>query len=83
LAAWLASITHVPALVNLTVAPLIVQAPDVEEAPIEKVTGLPEPPPVALTEYVPPAVALVGAVDVKVIAWGDGGVEEELMVTDC
>jgi hypothetical protein len=41
--------THVPALAKVTVAPLIVQAPDVDEESMEKVTGFPEPPPVALT----------------------------------
>jgi hypothetical protein len=35
--------------VKLTVAPLILQAPEVDEASMEKVTGFPEPPPVALT----------------------------------
>ena len=45
----MASITQVPAPVKLTVAPLIEQAPEVEEEAIENVTALPEPPPVALT----------------------------------
>ncbi len=48
-AAWLASMTQVPAPVKLTVDPLIEQAPELDEASMEKVTGLPEPPPVALT----------------------------------
>jgi hypothetical protein len=64
----LASITHVPAALKLTVVPLIEQAPAVDELSIEKVTGFPDPPPVALTEYVPPTVGLEGEVDVKVIA---------------
>jgi hypothetical protein len=41
--------THVPALAKVTVAPLIEQAPEVEEESMEKVTGWPDPPPVALT----------------------------------
>jgi hypothetical protein len=41
--------TQVPAPAKLTAAPLIEQALLVYEAPMEKVTGLPEPPPVALT----------------------------------
>jgi hypothetical protein len=45
----LASITQVPAPLKLTVAPLIEQAPEVDEEAIENVTALPEPPPVALT----------------------------------
>jgi hypothetical protein len=45
----LASITQVPAPLKLTVEDEIEQAPDVDEASIEKVTGLPDPPPVALT----------------------------------
>ena len=47
--AWLASITHVPVPVKLTVVPEMEQAPEVEEEAIENVTALPEPPPVALT----------------------------------
>jgi hypothetical protein len=38
-----------PVPVKLTLAPLIEQAPEVEEESMEKVTGFPEPPPVALT----------------------------------
>jgi hypothetical protein len=41
--------TQVPAPVKLTVVPEIEQAPDVDEASMVKVTGFPEPPPVALT----------------------------------
>jgi hypothetical protein len=44
------------------------QAPDVEDESTENVTGLPEPPPVADTVYVPPTVALVGGVEVNVMA---------------
>jgi hypothetical protein len=46
---WLASITQVPTPVKLTVVREIEQAPDVDEESMDKVTGLPEPPPVALT----------------------------------
>ena len=65
--AWLASITQVPVPVKLTLAPLIEQAPEVEEVSIENVTGLPEPPPVAVCVYVPPMVAEDGGLEVKVI----------------
>jgi hypothetical protein len=41
--------THVPAPVKWTVVPEIEQAPDVEEESMEKVTGFPDPPPVAPT----------------------------------
>jgi hypothetical protein len=54
--------------VKLTVEPVIEQN-DVAELSIVKVTGLPEPPPVAVTEYVAPATAaLLGTVEVKAIA---------------
>jgi hypothetical protein len=46
----LASTTQVPAPVKLTVEDEMEQAPDVDEASIEKVIGWPELPPVALTE---------------------------------
>jgi len=39
----------VPAAAKLTVAPLREHAPEIDEEPIEKVTGFPDPPPVALT----------------------------------
>ena len=42
-------------------------APEVEDESTENVTGLPEPPPVADTVYVPPTVAFDGGVEVKVI----------------
>ena len=45
--AWFASTTQVPAPVSETVAPATVQAPAVEVVSMEKVTGFPEPPPVA------------------------------------
>jgi hypothetical protein len=60
---------HVPTAVKLTVEPAIEQT-DVLVASTENVTGLPDAPPVAVTEYVlPPTVALLGAVDVNVIVW--------------
>jgi hypothetical protein len=46
--------------------------PDVEDPSTRYVTGLPEPPPVALTVYVDPTGADVGGVLVKVITWGRG-----------
>jgi len=66
----LASITQVPTPLKLTVAPLIEQAPEVEEELIENVTALPEPPPLALTVYLPPTVAPAGGFDENVIVWG-------------
>jgi hypothetical protein len=63
----LALTLHVPTAVKLTVEPVIEQN-DVAELSIVKVTGLPEPPPVAVTEYVPPPTeALLGTVEVNVI----------------
>ena len=59
---------QVPACTNVTVDPDTVQTPVVPEL---NVTGLPEPPPVADTVYVPPNVGSVGE-DVNVIvcdAW--------------
>jgi hypothetical protein len=63
--------THVPGPVKTTtpVAELTVQ-PDVDVPSTLKVTGLPEPPPVANTVYVAPGNGLVGGVLVKVITWG-------------
>ena len=55
---------------KLTVDPEIVQAPAVEAASIEKITGFPEAPPVAAAAYgAPPTAGLLGAVDVKARAW--------------
>jgi hypothetical protein len=60
-------IVHVPACWNETVEPVTVQIPVVAEL---KVTGLPEPPPVAVTVYVAPlTTAFDGAVEVNVIVW--------------
>jgi len=47
LPAWLASMTHRPTAVKVTVDPDTVHAPGVLEASTENTTGLPEPPPVA------------------------------------
>ena len=47
--------------------PATVQTPVPDDASTVKVTGLPEPPPVAVSVAVPPAVPEAGAV--KVIAW--------------
>ena len=56
---------QVPAPTNVTVEPATVQTLSVAEV---KVTGLPEAPPEAATEYVgPPTVAPDGAVEVKVM----------------
>src|ERR1700737_3418300 len=68
LPAWLASIVHVPAPTKLTVAPEIVQTAALAGL-IAKVTGLPEPPPTALTLYGgPPTMAELGAVEGKAMA---------------
>src|SRR4051794_21075758 len=65
---WSASITHVPTLVNDTVAPAIVHTP-AASALIENVTGSPEVA-VAVTVYVaPPTSAAVGAGELKLIVW--------------
>jgi hypothetical protein len=69
----LASIVHVPAPWKLTLEPEVfpesVQI-DLLVASIVRTTGSPEAPPVAVTVYgEPPTVALVGAVEVKVIVW--------------
>src|SRR5207244_4842491 len=67
LPAWLASITHVPTAVNDTVEPAI-EHTEVAVASIVNVTGLPDPPPVAVTAYVaPPTTAPPGGTDVKLI----------------
>jgi hypothetical protein len=44
--------------------------PDVEDPSTLYVTGLPDPPPVAVTVYVEPTDAEEGGVLVKVITWG-------------
>jgi hypothetical protein len=68
LPAWLASIVQVPAPVKLTVAPEIVHTAWAAGA-IVNTTGLPDPPPAAVTVYVePPTVALLGGVEVSSIA---------------
>ena len=51
-------------LVIVNVAPVFEQAPA-----LEKVTALPEPPPVAATEKLVPKTADAGACCVTVIAW--------------
>jgi hypothetical protein len=53
--------------VTKPVAALYVQPDDV--APREKVTGFPEPPPVAVGLNVPPTLGAPGEVDVKTIVW--------------
>jgi hypothetical protein len=54
---------------KLTVEPEIEQT-ELLAASILKVTGLPDPPPVAVTAYVgPETTAELGAVDVNVIVW--------------
>jgi hypothetical protein len=66
LPAWLASMMQVPVAVKLTVEPLI-EHTDAAVASMVKVTGSPDVD-VAVTAYVgPPGVALLGAVDVKLI----------------
>src|SRR6266851_3165024 len=57
---------QVPTPTKLTVLPATLQTAGVEE---EKVTRLPEAPPVAVTVYVPPYTALIGGVDVNAIDW--------------
>jgi hypothetical protein len=66
----LASTTHVPLPTKDTAAPEIEQTPAAGESMVNR-TGLPEPPPAAVTVYIgPPAVAFAGGVDVKVIVCG-------------
>ena len=78
--AWFASTRHVPAAVNVTTAPYSVQPVLVLSS--VNVTGLPEPPPVAVTVYVaPPAVAGDGGVEVKVIACAVD--DDDVTVIDC
>jgi hypothetical protein len=68
LVAWFALITQVPTPVKLT-TPAVTEQTLVAVESMVKVTALPEPPPVAVTVYVEPEYfALVGAVEVKVIA---------------
>ena len=62
---WLASITHVPAVVKLTTDPEI-EHTDVAEGSIVNITGSPEEADAA-TVYVPPGAAFVGGFEVKVI----------------
>ena len=60
---------QVPTAVKLTVDPATEQTAAALGS-IENVTGLPDPPPVAVTSYVaPPTFAPDGAVDVSTIAW--------------
>ena len=66
--AWFASTTQLPAALNVTTGPEI-EHTDALEASIVTATGLPDPPPAADTEYVPPTTGEAGGVDVKVIAW--------------
>jgi hypothetical protein len=47
--AWLASMTQLPGWPKVTVDPLTEQAELLEDESMLKVTGLPEPPPVAAT----------------------------------
>ncbi len=69
---------QVPAPVKLTVLALTVQT---EGTALPKVTGFPEAPPVAVTVYVGPfTTALVGAVEVKMMACA-GFVTVKLWVT--
>ena len=63
---------QVPAVTPVTVDPLIVHTLGVWDA---KVTGLPEPPPVADTEQVPFTTQLEGA-GPKVMVWVAGAMEK-------
>ncbi len=74
LPSWLASITQVPAGALKVTRPdaWLSVHPDVDEGSTLKLTGLPEPPPVALIVYVAPIVGLAGGVLVKVMTWGAG-----------
>jgi hypothetical protein len=56
----------VPTPTKFTVEPETVHTVRVE---LPNVTVFPDPPPVAVTAYVPPNAAATGAVDVNVIAW--------------
>ena len=51
-------------LVIVNVSPVFEQAPE-----LEKVTALPEPPPLAATEKLPPKTAVPGAWSVTMIVW--------------
>jgi hypothetical protein len=51
-------------LVIVKVAPVFEQEPA-----LEKVTALPEPPPLAATEKLPPKTAFAGAWSVTMIVW--------------
>ena len=65
LPAWLASMTQLPGWPKVTRDPEIEQAELVEDGSMLKVTGFPEPPPVAVTLY---STSLRGT-EVKVIDW--------------
>ena len=66
--AWFALTTQEPTLWNVTVLPAIVQTL-LEPAAMVKLTGRPEVAVAATVYDAPPTVAVVGAVDVKLIVW--------------
>src|SRR4051812_2099228 len=67
---------HEPTPVNVTLPPPSEHAPAVLAESIEKTTGLPEPPPVAVGVYLPPSTAWSGRGEVKVIVCGAGSTHE-------
>ena len=67
--AWLAAIVQVPAVTPVTVAPFVpltVQTPVVREL---KMTGLPEPPPVALAVVLPFTATVNGLKLIVPMVW--------------
>ena len=67
LPAWLAAMMHVPAVTPVTVLPLVPLVVQTEVVVELNVTALPDAPPVAETEPVPPTIT-VGAVP-KLMVW--------------
>ena len=63
----MASMRQIPAPIKLMTEPEI-EHTELDDESIEKVTGFPEAPPIAITVYMgPPTTALAGGVDVNVM----------------
>jgi hypothetical protein len=66
---------HVALVIKLTVFPIMKHALGVREL---KRTGLPDPPPKAVTVYDPPTIAGFGGLEVKLTACGIGATTVKL-----
>ena len=66
--AWFASMTHLPALLKVTVEPEIEHTEPLPGSML-RITGLPDSPPETVTAYLPPAAGLAGGTEVKETDW--------------